>query len=379
MLQNTMDLRNQFRVKMSRDALEYWMEALVNNTNLVAPRLEGGTLLYRAVDSASQIEMNTSRPVMSLKELFFPPAERLFSVVKHGQEVRLVENIYDQPQVVWGVRSCDARGMLVLDGVFLDNEPVDIYYARRRQQITLIGLACREPGPSCFCEKTGGAPDDPTGMDIMIYQEGDHFLVDVLTFKGHQLIEQVGLPDGHSDHIAGISPKRIEPKAALPGDHKMTLQFPEWSGWMDDPYWDETAERCLSCRVCGYVCPTCRCFDIREEALPFWDIQVLAESDRPSPGQGSFERIRCWDSCTGENYRKIGGGHRPRAEKSERLRNRFLCKFYYYPEQYSMENLIACTGCGRCVDSCPVNIDIREVIEHVQGWVGATNMGGISG
>mgnify|MGYP001094651730 CR=1 FL=1 len=47
-----------------------------------------------------------------------------------------------------------------------------------------------------------------------------------------------------------------------------------------------------------------------------------------------------------------------------RLRNRFYCKFYYYPQQYGP---IACTGCGRCVESCPVNVDITEVLDFMAG------------
>ncbi len=111
-----------------------------------------------------------------------------------------------------------------------------------------------------------------------------------------------------------------------------------------------SAERCLSCRVCAYVCPTCRCFDLRDEALP---------SDN---GHERYERIRSWDSCAGDTYRRIAGGHNPRAARGERMRNRFFCKFYYYPQQYG---LAACTGCGRCIDACPVNIDITEVLQHV--------------
>jgi hypothetical protein len=32
-------------------------------------------------------------------------------------------------------------------------------------------------GPSCFCTSVGGAPDDPTGMDIMLQAIEDGFLV----------------------------------------------------------------------------------------------------------------------------------------------------------------------------------------------------------
>jgi L-lactate utilization protein LutB len=89
---------------------------------------------------------------------------------------------------------------------------------------------------------------------------------------------------------------------------------------------------------------------------------VRDEAISESKGGNEFERIRCWDTCTSEAYRRIAGGHNPRAAKGQRLRNRFFCKFYYYPAQYGP---MACTGCGRCVELCPVNIDITEVLSHL--------------
>ena len=79
-------------------------------------------------------------------------------------------------------------------------------------------------------------------------------------------------------------------------------------------------------------------------------------------GPGKSERIRCWDSCAGENYRRVAGGKKARTDKGERLRNRFFCKFYYYPEQTGLGKTSACTGCGRCIDVCPVGVDITEVL-----------------
>ena len=37
-------------------------------------------------------------------------------------------------------------------------------------------------------------------------------------------------------------------------------------------------------------------------------------------------------------------------------------KFCYYPMNY---NLIGCVGCGRCVQYCPSNNDLRLIIEKV--------------
>jgi ferredoxin len=45
------------------------------------------------------------------------------------------------------------------------------------------------------------------------------------------------------------------------------------------------------------------------------------------------------------------------------LRNRFYCKFLYYPEDFGP---LGCVGCGRCIDACPVSIDILEVVAAVE-------------
>ena len=114
--------------------------------------------------------------------------------------------------------------------------------------------------------------------------------------------------------------------------------------------WRRHGERCLSCRICTYVCPTCRCFDVAD--------RVVAERS----GVTHIERIRVWDACTSTNYRRAAGGHNSRPTKPGRIRNRFFCKFCYYPEDFGA---LGCVGCGRCIVSCPVDIDITEVMRDV--------------
>jgi ferredoxin len=41
-----------------------------------------------------------------------------------------------------------------------------------------------------------------------------------------------------------------------------------------------------------------------------------------------------------------------------------LHKFRYLVEEFGV---VACTGCGRCVQSCPVNIDLRAVLRELAG------------
>jgi ferredoxin len=35
----------------------------------------------------------------------------------------------------------------------------------------------------------------------------------------------------------------------------------------------------------------------------------------------------------------------------------------YYPDDFGP---LGCVGCGRCIDACPVNIDVLEVIAGVE-------------
>jgi len=332
---------------ISQTELESWLDQIANARTLIAPREVAGLTLYRPVEKSAEIAWSdkplrsapSGRPVLSVKEIFFPATERMFSIQKSGQDIALKESFPDWETVVFGVRPCDAHGAKLLDVLFLDTNPIDMFYARRRENTTLIGLACKSPGSTCFCTSVGGAPDDVRDMDIMLFENEGGYLAEAMTEKGRFLI-----PGGEWK----------ETTTDLPSAN-FEIQFPipekgKWPEHFNDDYWMKISERCLSCRACAFVCPTCRCFAVRDELM--------------APGE--FERIRCWDACAGENYRRVAGGHKPRPEKGERLRNRFYCKFFYYPEQYGIGNASACTGCGRCIDVCPAGVDITEVLVDLE-------------
>ena len=319
-----------------------WLERLSQEADLIAPREVAGVVLYQPVtgDLADEIAWGYTRPALSPKEAFFPTTERLFTIRKAQGGVQLQENLPERKQVIFGVRPCDGRGIQALDALFIEDQPVDPYYLQRRQNTTLIGLACRQLEPTCFCDRVGSAPDDPRGVDIMLRQVDDGYEVQAVTAKGQDLLRQAAI---------------AESKLEIDSSRFAIQDFDslDWPARFQDEYWMEMSERCLSCRICAYVCPTCRCFDVRDEPLPAGN------------GGEEYERLRCWDSCARDAYRAIAGGHNPRAAKGERLRNRFLCKFHYFPQQYGTQSPVACTGCGRCIEACPVNIDISEVLDHL--------------
>jgi ferredoxin len=245
-------------------------------------------------------------------------------------------------QVIFGVRPCDALGLRTLDALLLERPPPDAYYAERRDKTTLIGLACPHLWEDCFCTSMGSAPDDASAVDLMLYEREGTFLVETVTAKGEVLIE--GLEADSTDSGVPASDPSGEKVPVLPPE--------EWGNLFDHNYWSRLADRCLSCHACTYVCPTCRCFDVRDDT-------ITADA-----GHTQIERLRAWDSCLAAAYRRIAGGHNPRPTKAQRLRNRYYCKFCYSPLDFGT---VACVGCGRCIAVCPVGIDIAEILSDVAG------------
>ncbi len=319
---------------IGREQLLAWLEELAGRFTLIGPKLVGEKMLYRPVRHSAEIALDFKKTDLSAKEYFLPPTESILAIRREKEGFLIEEPSLDQQQVIFGLRPCDARALRVLDALLIAKEPADPYYATRRERTTLIGLACREMGATCFCTSLGLAPDAPDDVDLMLSELDGTYAIQVITPKGKALLGALALQE-----TAGAPPKpTVHP------DQVPILPAEAWPDYFERPFWARLSDRCLSCRLCAYVCPTCRCFDIRDAEISHKEI----------------ERLRAWDSCMAEGYRRIAGGHNPRPTKMERLRNRFYCKFCYYPEDFGP---VACVGCGRCIAQCPVNVDITEVLQ----------------
>jgi sulfhydrogenase subunit beta (sulfur reductase) len=292
-------------------------------------------VLYRPVGSADEALFDYERPELSAKDYLFPATEVLLRAEQQGSELTQEEVLPDRQQVIFGLRPCDAHGAAAIDALFLQEDPSDAYYRHHRERTTLVGLACPQMWEGCFCTSVGGAPDDAAHLDVLLREVEGGYAVEAVTEKGQALLENLATEERDGQVL----------QSATEAEQVPVTPPEEWKPLFEDQIWMRHGERCLSCRICTYGC-----FDVVDRVTGVRD------------GVTRIERVRVWDACTSPNYRRAAGGHNSRPTKPDRLRNRFYCKFCYYPEDFGP---LGCVGCGRCVVSCPVDIDIREVMRDV--------------
>ncbi|MCX7822651.1 MAG: 4Fe-4S dicluster domain-containing protein [Syntrophobacterales bacterium] len=264
------------------------------------------------------------------------------------QDLVLREVIDESPIIVFGTRPCDVRGFLVCDKVFLQGRYIDVYYRARRLNTLFATLFCREADDACFCSSVGSGPADMEGSDIGITPIDGGWILEGLTDRASEIFSLCDCEAPDEKQIEDARRVQEEVRSMRVGNLRTDGVLEGVKGQFQNmELWRDIAESCLSCGVCTYVCPTCYCFTI---------------TDEPQGLRG--ERLRSWDSCMFYQYTQEASGHNPRPTKLERYRNRLGHKFSYFPLRYS--GMIACCGCGRCIRSCPVSIDIRQGVERVR-------------
>ena len=171
-----------------RTLVGQWLAA---GKTVVGPvEVKPGTVLFTPLNSPGDLLLNGwVRPANSIKEAVFPRHEVLYGYRVEKNRIELI----DQPepvaeQIVVGAHPCDAAALPILDQVFNWDYREDAYN-RRRENTTVISMACTSGDEQCFCTSVGLGPAAGRGSDAMLVERGDGaFDVHVLTEKGQKLL-----------------------------------------------------------------------------------------------------------------------------------------------------------------------------------------------
>ena len=332
---------------LAKEKLELFFEKASEKLNVYVPVDNGKGASYKKWEKGTVVS-NALHTTRSAKDFFFPQTENLVEFKMDGKNIEIIDPRREtEDYAVFGVRPCDVKSFKILDRVFL-SEPVDSYYKNRRDHGIILGLSCNRPSETCFCTTFGIDAAEP-GADVDFTEADGGYFVKANTEKGSAFVESLG--DIFEDRDSAPAEKAKEavreitkklPLASLTtdgfGGDKLSELF-------DDESWGELCESCLACGTCTFVCPTCQCYDIRDY----------------DTGHGVC-RFRCWDSCMYSDFTKMAHGN-PRLTQKERFRQRFMHKLVYFPANNDGE--YGCVGCGRCVASCPVNMNIVKVMKKL--------------
>ncbi|MBE6587806.1 MAG: 4Fe-4S ferredoxin [Ruminococcaceae bacterium] len=334
-------------LKCSLSVLDSVFSRISEKMDLYLPvKREDGKAEYKKWQGEEWSEnLNT---VKSPKDFFFPQSEDLVRFRTEGKSVEVIDEREEKaPFAVFGVRACDVRSFEILDKVFLE-EPRDSFYAMRREAGIIVSVACQRPAETCFCKAFGIDAADPSG-DVTCWKTDSELYLRANTDKGESFISIFAdlLTECDDTEVEKEKEKisRILEKLPLNGLSTESFGAGKTEELFERAEWADLCEACLGCGTCTFVCPTCQCYDIK-------DIKT---------GNGVL-RYRCWDSCMYSEFTKMAHGNN-RLTQRERFRQRFMHKLVYFPENNG--GVFGCVGCGRCLKSCPVSMNIVKVMKEL--------------
>lgn len=330
-----------------KDRLPMLIDELVDKYRVFAPVDLGKYFRLKDISSGEDVCIDFHNTKLAAKEILFPQTELILTIKKGEVGLETEEaSTNSKEHVLFGIRPCDAMGLVLTDMFFASGEHKDQPYLERRGKTAVVGLACNHPRGTCFCTSVGGSPFGKEGMDLFLVDLGDEYLIEVLTKRGERLVESVDWMREADEGDIERAEKLLEiAEEAIKMEQPIEGLSEKLDGMFEDPLWDKLHQKCVGCGICTYLCPTCWCFDILDEETPT-----------------GVKRIRLWDTCQFPIFTLQGSGFNPRPSGKERMRQRVLHKFNYFQKEFGTP---ACVGCGRCVQECPVNLDIREIVKTI--------------
>ena len=361
------------------DALEVLVSVLgARGYRVLGPKLRDGAITYDDLGSAAELPIgwtDVQAPGRyrverrddearfgyavgphSWKQFLLPARLRIWRSHRNGDGFEIEPEEAERPPLALvGVRGCELSAIAIQDRVLIGGEYQEADYAVRRDGALVVAVDCFQPADTCFCVSMGGGPRISGDYDLALSEiiDGEHrFLARAGSDRGAELLRELPQRAVAPEDVAAAD-------AAVEGAAERMTRTVEAGDLRDllarnleNPRWDEVAERCLTCGNCTMVCPTCFCTSIE-------DVSDLAGTEA--------ERVRLWETCFSVEHSFLHGGALRRSGRS-RYRQWLTHKFGTWHDQFDSSG---CVGCGRCIAWCPVGIDVTEELAAIRETDGA--------
>ncbi len=333
---------------ISKEDFANFVGALIKDDawNVIGVKGRGGKFAFGPLESASELRLDYDVTLLPPKKYFFPQRETLFTYdLSNGFSTK--NPAESKPNVIIGVHPYDIVALLHMDEIFSETKS-DPYYFEKRKSSVIIGINIQKMSKWCFANYMGCATIE-YGYDLMLTDIGNKYAINIGSPKGEALLEKYAknVANALARDIQMVGQKKREIMNMAQQKFNFTPELiPELlsKSYEESRFWEKHSEKCLACGSCVLVCPTCYCFDVKE------NMDLSLERG---------ERIRTWDGCLLEDFAKIASGENFRPTRPTRYRHRYFKKGKYLFDRFGF---VSCVGCGRCSSNClpdianPVNL-----------------------
>src|SRR3989338_2917040 len=212
-------------LRQEKKRLFKFLNKLKSSYELVAP-VKKDIVRFEKIENIPDIYLDKNS-YFPIKEYFFKKNDVLFNF--SGTKI-IVPQLKSVSRVFFGLRKCDLNAIRHHDMVFM-GQVQDPYYSAERKNSFLIGYHCNEaPSPYCFCNSL----DLVDFFDLMFYDNGDYFLIEVGSEKGKFLVNKFKSFFSESDEKITQADKKIPGADRLEKkDISKLYDHPDWKKGVD--------------------------------------------------------------------------------------------------------------------------------------------------
>ena len=333
---------------LNKSGYQEFLKSLIADYKFIGPKKKDkANHDFVPIKDISELDNGYIRTTLPpAKKLLFPPNEELVSY-ELGDEIVVKPVIEASEQILFGINAWDINGMNFMDKIFT-TDFIDANYVAKREKLTVIGMDS-DPTETNF-SLSMGSEYATKGFDLYLTELKDKYFIRVGTAKGSELLAKyTDASKAAAEDFSEYDKYLDQYRAKFSSSVKIKDFYDNFELMYDNQeFWSKVAKNCYSCGSCNLSCPTCFCFNVKD------DMELNLTTGK---------KVREWDSCMINDYGLVAGKHNFRPDKENRLKQRYRCKLKTYKEKLGT---YSCVGCGRCIEVCMAKINIADDIDSIK-------------